>query len=661
MNQQLSARASEDEPFEKWLVAATKKATAGKGPPAPPGLLARFPLDQHGDKTLADASGKFTGQLAGGPGLAKGKFGRGLQLNGTSHVVIDGLGDFDRQDAFSAACWVKPRGVANGAPLAKMNDGNAYRGWDLLLSNGQLAMHIIHAWPNNAIKVTSKAKLAPDKWTHLLATYDGSGKAAGVKLYFNGQPQDWRLDADTLKGTTRSQTPLKIGRRHNSAGFSGVIDDVRLYSRALTAGEGAALAGSDPIGPILAIAENDRSDSQMATLRAHYFGTIDKPSLRWLASRKKLEASLAKLEKQKTTSMIMEEQAKPRPTYLLVRGHYASPDKSKVIAPNVPAALPPLPANAPRNRLGLARWLVAPEHPLTARVAVNRYWTMLFGRGIVATPMDFGSQGAHPTHPQLLAWLAVDFRESGWDIKRAIKQMLMSATYRQSSRLTAELVERDPQNLLLARGPRFRLQGEMIRDAALSVSGLLADQIGGPGVKPYQPPGLWNEVSLSGNVRFVADKGTKLYRKSMYIYWKRSAPHPGMQIFDAPTREKCVVQRPRTNTPLQALYTLNGVQFVEAARALAWRLLQMKDASDEQRVDAAHRMLTARPATPAGRAAVLELLQEQRRRFRQNADAAQKLLAVGDSPANGSDRVEQAAWTVVCNLLLNMDATLTRF
>ncbi|MCA9177548.1 MAG: DUF1553 domain-containing protein [Planctomycetales bacterium] len=663
VTEQISSRAAEvEEPFQQWLAEQAKRIAADAKPQLPTDLLAHFPLDETKGRQAANgADAKASAKLSGKPTWVEGKFGNALKVDGGNFLEAANVGNFERTDGFSYGCWVRPEGNPSGAPLAKMDEANAHRGWDLLLSGGRVSLHLINKWPENAIKVTTKKAIPADQWTHLFATYDGSGKAAGVKIFINGAVEPWEVNEDRLTETTQSQVPLKIGRRNNSSGYKGLVDEVRLYARTLSDTEVAAIAGNDPLGDLLAIPADQRSKEQSDQLRTHYLTTVDAEHQRLTKEKSTLEGQVAALKKQTITCMVMGEQPQPRETFVLMRGHYASPDTSEVIKPGVPSVLPPLPKDAPANRLGLAQWLVAPEHPLTARVAVNRYWSMIFGRGIVATPMDFGSQGAWPTHPLLLDHLAVEFREQGWDIKRIWKEILMSATYRQSSRATPELLARDPENLLLARAPRYRLQGELIRDLALHASGLLVDHVGGPGVKPYQPPGLWNEVSLSGNVRFVQDKGEDLYRKSMYIYWKRSSPHPGMLIMDAPTREKCVVQRPRTNTPLQSLYMMNGVQFVEAARAFAERLMKSDAASVEEKISLGHRLLTAREPTPRVMSALRLLHERQLQKFRGDLNAANELLGVGESPRDATlDVAEHAAWAVVANVLLNMDATLTR-
>ena len=424
-----------------------------------------------------------------------------------------------------------------------------------------------------------------------------------------------------------------------------------------------ALTGSDPIGPLLAIAPADRNAEQTKTLLNHYLGTLDEPYKKLTEERRKAEATLAATQKNKVNSMIMADNPanKMRKTYVLMRGQYNTPDKEKEIPPGTPAFLPAMGEEDSTNRLGMARWLMSKDHPLTARVTVNRYWQTLFGSGIVTTPGDFGSQGAWPSHPDLLDWLASDFRDNGWNVKRTLKQMVMSASYRQSSNFRSDLAEKDPANVLMARAPRFRILGEFVRDNALKASGLLVKNFGGPGVKPYQPPGLWNEVSLSGGRRFVADKGDKLYRRSLYTYWRRSSPQPALMAFDTPTREKCVLQRQRTNTPMQALVTLNDIQFVEAARHFAKRILKDGGENFDSRLDHAFLLTTSRPADELRKEVLRGALDEQIAIFEKHPDRAKALLEVGDSARDTALNVTRhAAWTVVASMILNLDETMNR-
>ena len=358
------------------------------------------------------------------------------------------------------------------------------------------------------------------------------------------------------------------------------------------------------------------------------------------------------------TTLIAKERAQSRETRLLIRGEYDKP--GEVIPPGVPAILPPLPEGAPTNRLGLARWLVSPDHPLTARVIVNRFWQQFFGVGLVKTAEDFGVQGERPSHPELLDWLATEFICSGWDVKHMQRLIATSATYRQSSRVPPELYERDPENRLLARGPRLRLEAETLRDSALYVSGLLVEKLGGPSVKPYEPPGLWEAVSFNNSQKYVPDTGEAQYRRSVYTFWKRQSPPPNMLIFDAPTRETCVVRRPRTNTPLQALVVLNDPQFVEAARALAGRMLREGGPDPLERLAYGFRLVTARRPDRAELKLLGNLLEAQRTAFRANPAAARALLTVGDFQAPDLDPVELAAWSTVASVLLNLDETITK-
>jgi hypothetical protein len=372
----------------------------------------------------------------------------------------------------------------------------------------------------------------------------------------------------------------------------------------------------------------------------------------WLAS---LDAR-SKLIESLPTTMVMEEMAKPRDTFVLKRGEYDRPGDK--VEPGFPAVLARVSGGKPRDRLDLAKWIVDPANPLTARVAVNHAWQTFFGGGLVRTIEDFGAQGELPTHPQLLDWLATEFVRTGWDVKRLHKLIALSATYRQSSHVTPALLQRDPDNRLLARASRLRLPAEMIRDQALSVSGLLVEKIGGPSVMPYQPAGLWSELSGS---RYVQDHGDKLWRRSMYTYWKRTIAPPTMMTFDASTREACNVRESRTNTPLQALALMNDVTFVEAARVLAQRIMTTGGNTADERIAYAFRLATARPPEPRELAVLTARLTEQQVRFRQDQDSAAGLLGTGEAPRNEQlPAAELAAYTTVANLILNLDETITR-
>jgi hypothetical protein len=367
-------------------------------------------------------------------------------------------------------------------------------------------------------------------------------------------------------------------------------------------------------------------------------------------------------EKRVPSVMVMEDTKTPRETFVLKRGRYDQPDKEQKVEPGIATCLPPLPADAPRNRLSLAKWLVDPKNPLTARVTVNRYWQHYFGAGLVRTTENFGVQGDLPSHPDLLDWLATEFVRSGWDVKAMQRLIVTSATYRQSSKALAELLHRDPENRLLARGPRFRLPAEAVRDNALAVSGLLVEKLGGPPVKPYQPPGLWEELAGgAGEGPYVQEKGPNLYRRSLYVYRKRTVPHPALSTFDAPSREVCQVKRPRTNTPLQALELLNDVTYVEAARALGQLMLTEGGKTPEERVTFAFRRATARKPRDAELRILLRGLERYRQKFDADTDAARQFLRHGDSPPDTKlDPAELAAYMATASVILNLDETTTK-
>ena len=435
-------------------------------------------------------------------------------------------GDFDKDHAFAFGAWIKiPKAGLRGSVMARMEDRGKYRGWDMSLEGGRIGTHLVHEWPAEALKVVSKKEVPPNSWTHVLVTYDGSVRAAGVKIYFNGQPQEVEVKTDGLKQTIRTEVPFKLGQRHTSSRLDGVaVHSLRIYDKALTSAEAGVLAGAARAAALARIPVEKQPRDEQDGVFAWWRHVID-PASRDL--RDKLAGLMAEetaIKERGTYAHVMHERTEPAMAYVLHRGEYDK--RREPVKPATPGVLPPMPAELPKNRLGLARWLIAPEHPLTARVVVNRFWQEVFGAGLVRSAGDFGVTGEPPSHPELLDWLAVEFRTSGWDLKQLFRLIVESSTYRQSAALTPEKREKDPHNRLLSRGPRFRMDGEMIRDAALASSGLLVGKLGGPSVKPYQPEGVWEAVAMpESNTHFYhADRGDRLYRRSLYTFWKRSTP-----------------------------------------------------------------------------------------------------------------------------------------
>ena len=656
-NQLTKYRAQANDQYDSWLADLIAKAT--NGPILPPGRIAFVEFtEQQGAEITALSDPPTKGKYIGTPKWLSGEDVQAIILDGQSHVDFGkDLANFEGTEEFSIGATIKPDKTLTGAILSRMKDSNNFKGYDFLLSGGNVEIHIIHQWADDAIKVSTKEKVKADTLQHIMFTYDGSQKASGISVYFDGVAQQLNVQQDSLKNSIKADTSLKFGKRDNSLNYKGEIHAVSFYDRKLTAEEVKLDAGQDALTPILVKSADDRTEDEEKILQDRFFSQ-DKTHIQFTKQIAAQQARITELNKPLTSVMVMGDVATMRPTFVLDRGNYASPKKDKEILPGLPSAISIDKTELPQNRLGLAQWLTDDQHPLTSRVTVNRIWQMFFGHGIVKTTGDFGSQGESPTHPKLLDWLAVEFVESDWDLKHLIHLITTSATYQQSSHATPTSLKVDPQNRYYSRGPRFRLQAEFIRDTALSASGLLLNQIGGPGVKPFQPDGLWNEVSLSGNVRFKQDTGANNYRRSMYTYWKRSAPAPAMTIFDVPTREKCVVQRPRTNTPLQALVTLNDPQYLEAATALAKRL-QNHHSDPHEQIKYGYRLVTGRHAKQSTVRILNEYLQQELQRFKTTPDAAAKLLKLeGDSLPQQT--LEQAALTLLSNLLLNLDATITR-
>lgn len=581
-------------------------------------------------------------------------------------VTIDvaQAGDWERDQAFSFGAWVKlPAANAGGAVFARMDDQNDYRGWDLWFENGRPGTHLIHHWDKDALKVVANQPLEAEKWTHVLITYDGSSKASGVRIYVDGRPQEVRVQRDQLNSSIRTEVPLKVAQRNHGSRLTGVaVQDLRLYAEALTVEQVARIVTGTRIGWLIAQSADQRDDQQSEELFSWWVQAEDPAYGEATAALAALEAERETIRQRSTVAHVQQEREDQTPSaYVLERGEYDQ--RREQVFPETPQVLPPMPDDLPRNRLGLAQWLLLPEHPLTARVTVNRFWQEVFGTGLVETAEDFGITGELPSHPELLDWLAVEFRESGWDIQQFFRMLVTSSAYRQSAAASSEKRELDPDNRWLSRGPRFRVDAEIVRDYALAASGLLSPTIGGPSVRPYQPDGVWEAVAMIGsNTRnYQQDSGERLYRRSLYTFWKRSAPPASMEIFNAPSREVCTVRRERTNTPLQALVTLNDPQFVEAARQLAQRTLIDGGDTLSSRLDYLGQRLLCRPLDDAERAIVEASLTDLAKHYARHPDDAQLLLAVGESPTDPSlDPAELAAWTMLANQMMNLDEVLNK-
>jgi hypothetical protein len=650
--------------FEKWLTTAKADASAAQAPTQDLRLHARL-SEGKGNALQIDVNGKpRTLNVNGGFDWVAGKIeSKAFALKPGAALEVADAGDFDTSQGFTAAAWIKlSKRNQIGAIVARMDNTNHYRGWDLWTEADKVGMHIVNKWSDDALKVTSKMQLQPNQWYHVAAAYDGSAKAAGVKVYINGQLQPVDVFTDQLKSTIRTNVPLKVGQRHTSERLTAaVLQDVRVYGRALGGPEVEQLAKSTRVAALLAKDAKKRSPQERDELFDWWLVSLDQPSKELNQKLSQFQQEENALKSRGTIAHVMQEQAKEPLAYVLFRGEY---DKRRdPVKAATPKVMPAMSAELPKNRLGFAQWLLRPDHPLTARVTVNRFWQEVFGTGIVRTAGDLGVSGELPTHPDLLDWLAVDFRESGWDVKKLFKLIVTSATYRQSVLVTKEKLEKDPQNTFFSRGPRYRLDAEMIRDHALASSGLLARKVGGPSVKPYQPPGVWEAVAMNvSNTReYKQDGGESLYRRSMYWFWKRAAPPASMDILNAPSREFCTVRRERTNTPLQALVTLNDPQFVEAARHLAQRALKEGGAKNEARFDYLGLHLVARPFRAEEKAVLTRGLDKLLGHYQANPKEAQKLINVGESRPDATlDGPTLAAWTMLANQVMNLDEVLNK-
>lgn len=663
------------------------------------GLVAEFALDDSPaprSRSVGEADARTNGyarlltSAATNLSFVPGQLGRALQLSGRDDDFIDAgqAVRLEYTNAFSYGAWIKLHSK-KGAVLSKMEEGPGYRGFDLLIMDGKVEVHLAHQFPDNAIKVTTKDPLPTNVWTHVFMTWNGSNKASGVKIYVDGKTRPLDTPTDKLSATITTDAPLLIGSRIKAFPFAGLIDDLRFYDRALRSEEVADLLAHAHL-LVAKQAADQRTEEQSAGLKKFF---REHRASEFLAAKDRLE----KLQKEKKDlldaipdTMVMDESEKPRDTFVLVRGDYQR--KGDPVSAGTPACWPPLPKDQPANRLTLARWIASTNNPLTARVTVNRLWAMLFGTGLVKTSNDFGSQGDRPSHPELLDWLACEFMKptesverkselrvekasrpqlstraplnsqhkthsTPWDIKHLLRLLFTSAAYRQSAAVSADKLERDPYNRLLSRGPRVRLDAEFIRDNALAISGLLNAKIGGPSVKPYQPPGIWDGTDQ----KYEPSKGADLYRRGLYVFWKRAAHYPSFQTFDAPSRETCILQRPRTSTPLQALVVMNDPAYVEAARALAARALKEGGSKLDEQLSYAFRLALARPPAKEELGALRTAYDRRREEYSRDSKAAESLLSIGESVRpKDLGSAEHAAMTGVANVLLNLNETITK-
>lgn len=648
--QSAKLRESRREAFAKWL--AEEKPAIDEAKLV--GELARFSFDAVEKNKLANTiKADQPAALHGENKLIAGLRGSAIEFTGDDAVDLP-LGNFGRHQPFSVSLWLKTPDLKDRAVVfhrSRAWTDAASRGYELLIEDGRLKWSLIHFWPGNAISIAATEKLPINEWVHVVVTNDGSSRAAGLKLFVNGQRAATEVVKDKLTKeiTGGGGDNIALGERFRDRGFKGgLIDEFRVFGRELTDLEaeavfhgGAATQNSPPSG------DGGYKDG----LFDFFLATVDADWQKHLAVLEAARAEHHRVADGMKEIMVMRELPQPKKAFVLFRGEYAQ--RRDEVSSGIPAALSPFPADAPRNRLGLAKWLTDPKHPLTARVTVNRVWQNLFGRGLVKTSEDFGSQGSRPLYPKVLDALAVGFIESGWDMKQLVKTIVMSRTYRQQSLADAQSMADDPDNEWLARGPRFRLPAEMIRDNALVAAGLLKRQLGGPPVNPYEMSESFKPANPTG--------GDGVYRRSIYTNWRRTGPPPALVAFDAPRRAVCIAKRERTDSPLQVLILLNGVQYVEAARVLGESL--HRDARGElpAMIEAGFLRCLSRKPDAREIEIMARLYREQLEHFTPHSAEAEQFLKIGNTPRDAGIAVPQAAAaTVLAQALLTHDACVVK-
>ncbi|TXG38372.1 DUF1553 domain-containing protein [Seonamhaeicola maritimus] len=660
--------------FENWLKTSNAIIYKSISDEIRKSLTALYNFDKfkpQGKNTyLIPAKNNIEAARAKEPVIKEGQEGKGLFLNDfTSFNLPKKVGYFDHTDPFSVSISIFPNKVYEDAMVFNHCEDirNGYKGYSLHLEDNHLKFIMAFSWPSNAIQITSKEPIKEKEWANITISYDGSGTAEGLHLFKDGDEIPVNIDMDHLYKSmlfkwnihTYGFHGFRIGRRDGMRSFvNGGIDNLKIFNKELSAIEVKFLEDKNEVKNILVQKETDKN---RALLADYYFVNVNN-------STKEEKENLQQLKKKLTAHvdsipeiMVLGDLPEPRPTFVLDRGQYDSPTEE--VFAGVPDAILPFDKNLPKNRLGLTKWLFDKEHPLTARVFVNRIWQMHFGSGLVDTADDFGNQGSLPSHPELLDYLAVSFMESGWDIKALHKQIVMSATYQQNSKADDNLLEIDPENILLARGPSFRLPAEMIRDNALAISGLLSDKIGGSSVYPYQPEGLWDELSnKKWRYKYLQEPGEGLYRRSLYTVWKRTSPPPSMSIFDVADRGTCAVKRRQTSTPLQALVLLNDPQFIEAGRVLAEDLMSRYKNDTIRQLEHAFKLGTGRTPEKDELAILQKFYNDEVGRFGNEKDNAMAYLNIGQSTLKrDSNYIQTAALATVVNGIMNTtDAYMLR-
>ncbi len=669
-NQLSSIEKEEEAVATDWI---TSRAYQGINPRLPRrGLIAHYPLDRNlRNRLQPQLVGKMDRMRSKGekPTFIQGHSGQGLLMDGDAWLDLDKVGIFQRKDPFSIGLWIHiPEELSEGVIFHKgVGTGlHAYRGYHLYLRENKLELMLSHTAPDNAIFERTLEDIPKNEWLHLMLTYAGSSRASGVKLYLNGREMNTEVITDNLYKDIiffdyedviypePIEPGLQIGARWRGVGVKGArVDELVVYNRELTEIELLQIADPETLKSLNSKGPDLLTEEERSSLKKFYLATQSTPYQKKFDALIEARGTLFDSTEHIKEIMVMKEMAQPRKTYVLDRGLYDA--YTEEVFPNIPGHILQWQDSLPQNRLGLARWLTSPDHPLTARVAVNRYWQNYFGRGIVGTTEDFGNQGELPSHPDLLDWLAIEFVNSGWDVKALQKLIVMSATYRQSSLTSKELREKDPENILLARGPKLRLSSEMMRDNALAASGLLNPTIGGESVKPYQPKGLWR---MNSNT-YVQDQGEKLYRRSMYTLWKRTVPNPTLSTFDQPDRNVCTVRRQKTNTPLQALVLLNDPTYVEASKVIGEYIT--KEGANRESIARAYRKITGTQVSLEELEVLMELQSSEYAIFSRNHKKARGILEVGAYEIDESlDPNMIAANTIVASVIMNSDASITK-